>query len=235
MPEKRPSQPPGAQLLWEIINLGSVGEAQVMEEKKKSVFDVNREITIKLTSPDGDKAIGLKFPSDSQWIDRQLRRKIVSKLLGRGKSQTLPTDSSENDGELLANIRTDGGNPEVDGFESGQILDRLSRCELDEVIREGNSYRVTTRVPGGITTHVYKIPSAKEQIQYRRGYASSVDGRGRQEVTVNLQAAADLDKKIRIGTEGYAGGIVPIVHQATAINALMEIIDSRESEDSENF
>jgi hypothetical protein len=45
------------------------------------------------------------------------------------------------------------------------------------------------RVPGGLTAHVVRMPSAKDVIEYRRGFARVLDlTYNRQELTINLRA-----------------------------------------------
>jgi hypothetical protein len=57
----------------------------------------------------------------------------------------------------------------------------------------------------------------------------------RQELTINVRAAADLWKKLIDTTEGYAGD-VPITHQAVAVKAAIDALDASFQEDREaNF
>jgi len=49
------------------------------------------------------------------------------------------------------------------------------------------AFRVLLRVPGGTTVHLLRMPSAKDVIEYRRGFARILDlPFNRQELTVNL-------------------------------------------------
>ncbi len=171
-------------------------------------------------------------------MDRpQRRRKVIVKNLGRGMSETTVAGGEEVDAALVAKIRLEEENPvEVDPFEAARIVEHLSQAEVDDVVAASGSFRVSTRVLGGITTHLLKMPSAKDVIEYRRGFLRSVDlPYGKQEITVNLAAAGALYKKLSEGTEGYADA-VPIIHQAVAVKAAVDALDMAFQEDRDtNF
>lgn len=71
------------------------------------VFDATRPVAINLRTPDGVKTIRVRFPSDQEWSERQRRRKIIIKNLGRGISETTVTNAEDVDAALLAKIRTE--------------------------------------------------------------------------------------------------------------------------------
>ena len=100
------------------------------------------------------------------------------------------------DAALLAKIRA-GEGPEVDPFEASRIIEQLSQAEVDDVVPEGDAFRVTLRVLGGLTAHLLQMPSAKDVFEYRRGFARVLDlPFNRQELTINLGAAGALYKKL---------------------------------------
>ena len=201
-----------------------------MEEQKRPVFDASRQISIKLNTPEGTKAVAVRFPTDEEWIERQRRRKIIIKQLGRGISETVIPGSEEADAELLAKLRV-GDGPEVDGFEATRILEQLSQADVDDALQEAGAFRVLVRVPGGLTAHVMRMPSAKDVIEYRRSFARILDlPFNKQELTVNLGAAGSLYQKLCQATEGYAGA-VPIIHQAVAVKAAIDALDAGFQED----
>ena len=101
---------------------------------------------------------------------------------------------------------------------------------MDDVVPEAGAFRVTLRVPGGLTAHLLRMPSAREVIEYRRGFARVLDlPFNKQELTVNLAAAGALYKKLVESTEGYAGE-VPIIHQAVAVKAAFDALDAGSQE-----
>jgi hypothetical protein len=204
-------------------------------EQTTVVFDASRPIAINLRAPGGVKTVRVRFPSDDEWIERQRRRKVVIKQLGRGISETIVGNGEDVDAALVAKIRSDPA-PEIDAFEAVKVVEQLSTAEVDDVVAEGDSFRVTTRVLGGSTAHVLNMPSAKDVFDYRRGFARVLDlPFGKQELTINIAPAGVLYKKLVVSTEGYAGD-VPIIHQAVAVKAAIDAMDNAFAEDRDaNF
>lgn len=196
-------------------------------ETKTAVFDASRPVTVNLRTPDGMKTIRVRFPTDEEWIDRQRKRKVIVKQLGRGVSETTIPDSQDIDGALLAKIRVgEDEGPVVDPFEASRVIEQLSQAEVDDVASIGDGFRVTLRVLGGTVTHELRMPSAKDVFEYRRGFARVLDlPYNRQELVINLAPAATLFKKLIQSSEGYAGD-VPIIHQAVAVKAAIDALDA---------
>ena len=199
------------------------------------VFDAARPVAIQLRGPDGVKTVRVRFPSDDEWVERQRRRKVIVKSLGRGISETTIPNGEEIDAALLAKIRTEE-EPEVDAFEAQKVIEQLATCDVDDVVQAGDSFKITTRVMGGTTTHLMGMPSAKDVNTYRRGFLRVLDlPFNRQEITINVRAASDLYKKVIEATEGYAGD-VPVIHQAVALKAAVDALDASFQEDRDaNF
>ncbi len=199
------------------------------------IFDATRPVAIQLRGPDGTKTVRVRFPSDDECAERQRRRKVIVKNLGRGISETTIPNGEEIDAALLAKIRTEE-EPEVDAFEAQKVVEQLATCEVDDVVLAGSAFRVTLRVLGATTTHLITMPSAKDVNTYRRGFARVLDlPFNRQELTINVRAAGDLYKKLIDATEGYTGD-VPITHQAVAVKAAIDALDTSVQEDRDaNF
>jgi hypothetical protein len=194
-----------------------------METKPAVVFDVKAAITLKLVSAEGERKIRVRFPTDAEWTDRARKRKVVIKQLGRGISETQIGHAEEVDAALLTAIREENDNTEVDAFEASQLIEQLGKAEVDDVELVPGGFRVITRVPGGLTVHVLKMPTAKDSFQYRRSFARVFDlPYNKQELTINLQAAADLYARLVQSTEGYGDAVVPIIHQAIAVKAAVD-------------
>jgi hypothetical protein len=190
------------------------------------MFDANQTIAMNLRAPGGVKTIRVRFPSDEDWIDRQRRRKVIIKQLGRGVSETIIGQTEDAEAALLAKIRVDEDGPDVDPFEASRVIEQLSQADVDDVVQEADAFRVTLRVLGGTATHLLKMPSAKDVFEYRRSFARVLDlPYNRQELTINLGAAGALYKKLLTGTEGYSGE-VPIIHQAVAVKAAIDALDA---------
>jgi hypothetical protein len=196
-------------------------------ETKIAVFDASRPVTVNLRTPDDVKTIRVRFPTDEEWIERQRKRKVIVKQLGRGVSETTIPDSQDVDGALLAKIRIgEDEGPVVDPFEASRVIEQLSQAEVDDVASIGDGFRVTLRVLGGTVAHELRMPSAKDVFEYRRGFARVLDlPYNRQELVINLAPAATLFKKLIQSSEGYAGDI-PIIHQAVAVKAAIDALDA---------
>lgn len=206
-------------------------------ETNTAIFDATRPDAMQLRTPEGVKTVRVRFPSDAEWTERQRRRKVIIKQLGRGISETAVPNSEDVDAALLAKIRVEEQEPvEVDPFEASRIIEQLSQAEVDDVVQAGDAFRVTIRVLGGTVTHVIAMPSAKDVFEYRRGFARILDlPFNKQELTINLAVAGALYKKLARSAEGYAGE-VPIIHQAVAVKAAIDALDAGVQEDSDpNF
>ncbi len=191
------------------------------------VFDAARPVALQLRTPAGLKTVRVRFPNDEEWIERQRKRKVIVKQLGRGVSETTIPNSEDADAALLTKIRVPEENaPEVDAFEASRVIEQLSQAEVDDVVQAGDAFRVTLRVLGGSVTHLLKMPSAKDVFEYRRGFARVLDlPYNRQELIINLAPAGALYKRLAQTAEGYAGE-VPIIHQAVAVKAAIDALDT---------
>jgi hypothetical protein len=191
------------------------------------VFDTARPVALQLRTSAGLKTVRVRFPSDEEWIDRQRKRKVIVKQLGRGISETTIPSSEDADAALLAKIRLPEENaPEVDAFEASRIIEQLSQAEVDDVVQAGDAFRVTLRVLGGTVMHLLKMPSAKDVFDYRRGFARVLDlPYNRQELIVNMAPAGALYTKLVQSAEGYASD-APIIHQAIAVKAAIDALDA---------
>ena len=199
------------------------------------VFDASRPIAINLRTPAGVKTVRVRYPSDEEWIERQRRRKAIIKQLGRGMSETTVANGEDVDAAMVAKIRSEE-TPEIDPFEAMKVIEQLAQADVDDVVPEGDSFRITLRVLGATTIHLLKMPSQKDVVDHRRAFARVLDlPYGRQELRINIAPVAALYKKLVVSSEGYAGE-VPIVHQAVAVKAAIDALDAEFAEDRDaNF
>ena len=200
-------------------------------------FDVERVIALNLRTPAGTKTVRVRFPSDDAWIRRQKHRKVIVKQLGRGRSQTDVLPCEDADLDLVQSLRVEEKDaPEIDKFEAARVLEILATAEVEDVTDEAGGFAVTLRVLGGKAVHHLRMLSEEHRAQYRRSFADVVDlPYGKQQITVNIGAAAEIYKRIVVSTEGYAGAI-PIIHQSAALKAALDALDASFAEDQvENF
>ncbi len=196
-------------------------------EQTQSVFDAVRPVALNLRTPAGVKTVRVRFPTDEEWIERQRRRKVIVKQLGRGVSETTIPNSEDADAALLAKIRVaEPDAPEVDPFEASRVIEQLGQAEVDDVVQVGDGFEVTLRVLGGAVTHLLRMPSAKDVFEYRRGFARVLDlPYNRQELIISLAPAGALYKRLVQAADGYACE-VPIIHQAVAVKAAIDALDA---------
>jgi hypothetical protein len=197
------------------------------------MFDTTQEIDIRVTAPEGDKNVTVRFPNDEELAARSAKTKLVVRQLSRGKSMTEPQANEKLDLELFEKIKVSGA--ELDEYEAAQVIGRLVRCEVTDSAREGNTFRVDLKVHGAETMHILKIPSARQAQQYGRQAISVIEGRhGLQEMKLNLSAAAKLYDDLVISAEGYAG-VTPLPHKSAVISEIMTLLNQDEDEIDEGF
>ena len=188
------------------------------------MIDYNQPIKANVRTENGIVPIELKFPSDEQWSARQARRKLIIRSTSRGEETIAPKPGDE-DKDLVDVLRVDSATVEIDPYVAARILDYLGRAEVEDVIYDGDQYRIEIRVAGGNVTFIARRPTARELDRFKRSFGKSIDlPHNKRQVTLNLDAAAELYKAIEIKVEGY-GGPPPIIHKAAAIQAIVEAIE----------
>jgi hypothetical protein len=66
------------------------------------------------------------------------------------------------DAALVALIQKkprNGDAPEIDHFAAMKVVEQWRLAEVDDMVPDGDSFKVTLRVPGATTVHLLKIPS----------------------------------------------------------------------------
>lgn len=194
------------------------------------MFDSERHYDIKLLS--GDK-ITVRFPTDQEWTERQRKRKLIVRDLGRGTSETTTPGGEEVDQEFLAKIAISDVSA-VEPAEAARVIDLISKCDVEEVVKEADNWRVSLRVPGGTTQIVIGQITAGDMSTYRREFVKVHDlPHGRRQIVVNLMAADALFKKVVVGVTGYkqidsnqlTSG-VPITHKNIALKAAFDALEA---------
>lgn len=180
---------------------------------------------INVTFPTADgkpKVASVRFPSDDEWVRRSKKRKVITRNLGRGSTQSETVGAEEVDQEIYAAIRLENS-CDLDAAECMQLLDRVGSCEVIDYQHEGSSVLVTMILPGDSeATHRLRIPTAKQVLDYKRGLARVTSRpNGRDEIAIDITAAGKLWDALHVEHEGYEGP-VPIVHKVHAVRAAVE-------------
>ncbi len=195
------------------------------------MFDQTKEFVVKILSG-SEKLCTVRFPSDEEWCARTRAQRAIRRILGRGKSQYEVTNAEEADAELFAKIRQDKDGAEFDAAEAAKVIERLERCQVVDVERQGDRFRIEMKVPGAHVVHVLKIPTQKDVLDYGRASVRAIDGRRQQEIRLALEPSAELWAKVKAGVEGYANpDAVPIVHKDVAVVELLAQVEAAQEED----
>jgi hypothetical protein len=194
-----------------------------MPEEKKALFDASRTFRLKHLTPQGVKAIELRWPSDEDWRERESRRRSIIEFDAvTGEPKTTRSEPDGDECALLRGIAVGEIETDLDPAEAGRLIDQLAAAEL---ANEGSVVGVSQLtieldVAGGIPTkHILRMPSAKDLDRFsRRFFSQRTAGKRRAFSVRDLRFAQELYQSLSAETEGYAGA-VPIIHQAAAVYA----------------
>lgn len=206
-----------------------------MEETTAKVFDRNAMIQLTIpTKEGGGKHCEVRYPSDEQWLRRSRRLRLVTRPNPEGKGVVTELENeAEAEREAFDSIVV-SQNEQLCDEEAITVMDRLDRHRVADFSRHGDQVEVHLQVPGAMTLHRLRMPSAKEHIEYKRSLPAPADlGRGKimQSYATGQQAA--LYDKISLSVEGYANG-VPLNHKAGVARVVLELLNET-TEDMDFF
>jgi hypothetical protein len=189
------------------------------------MFDAKAEFHIQArTAGAGIQAIGVRFPTDAEWVERARRRKVLIRRLGRGASETVPAEPGEADARLYEAIKLNGS-PALTPAESARILETLATCDVTGVSIEGETAVVDMQIVTGEAKHRFTIPTADQVLTMRRAAVRVVDlPYNVQEVRITPEAGARLYDQLHATSDGYDGP-VPGPHKDAAVRASIEFIE----------
>ncbi len=200
-------------------------------ETKPPIFDSTRPIKMRLHGPDGLKILSLRWPTDDEWIARESAKKVITRKLPDGSEETT-LDSEDADLELVEKILTEPA--EVDAAEATIVVQRLNHALPDLATLEGGLFTVPLEIPGGTTTHIVRMPTAKERLKWTKSAYHVYDmGHKRRRQMIDLHFVAGLYKAMMRETVGYANG-VPVIHQSWVLGAVFDRVE-KEEKDPQNF
>lgn len=200
-----------------------------MDEQK--LFPPARTFTKILLSGE-EKRCTVRLPTDAEWIERARGIKTIRTPLGRGKSETRAINSEQADLALYEKIRVDGA-PDLDQFEASEVISWIEYVRIRESGRDGNRFHVTMRALGvEPLTHVLKIPTKRDTIEYGRESVRVIDQRRSQEIRVSIEPSAALYDRLLDRVDGYEGP-VPIIHKDAVVVEVLNLIAAAEDDDPE--
>lgn len=201
------------------------------------MFDVTQQIDLTVENreiPGGTKRCRVHWPSEEQWLRYNSRLHLVTKPGegGVGAVSEIEGDAAAEE-ELFYAILVEQ-EPELDVAERAEVVDRLQWQRLREVQRMGDEVVIGIGVPGGETVHRLAVPTAAEKKAYRNSIPAARElGRGKTVMPLSIVPQAKFYDVLSRGVEGYTGGGVPPIHKATAVRALLALVD--QSSDDRDF
>jgi hypothetical protein len=203
------------------------------------MFDIKQEIAVSIDGPDGPKQVVVAYPSDAQLSEWRRKVKLYEKTISGPEEESMleSTPPGPADLELINAIRIfdkEAEAPQIDEYEARLIIEEtLIKCSVTEKPeRENNRFTIRMSVVTGLkTSHVLRVPTVRERMEYSkaaaRGYTYGKYNTS--QIKVNYIPAGELYDKLKVETEGYAQGIVPVVHKAEAINVLLQEMKPKSS------
>ena len=82
--------------------MASANRSQLWKSRRKHCLTLGGKWRSSFARAEGTKTVKVRFPTDEEWTERQRRRKIVIKQLGRGISETVIPSSEDVDAVLFA-------------------------------------------------------------------------------------------------------------------------------------
>src|SRR5579859_879107 len=184
------------------------------------IFDSSKKFAVPILSGTA-KRVTVRFPSDGEWCERARKQRSVRRFLGRGKSESEEVEIAGLNVELFNRIRQDDS--ELDEAEAGLVLSKLERANIESCEREGDRYRISLRVAGGVTHHVVNMPTQRQIIAHERASVRVLGGRRSQEIRGSLEPSGELYDEIATPEAGeYAADRVPIVHKVSVVAEVLQ-------------
>jgi hypothetical protein len=193
------------------------------------MFTKQTEVDVAIRRLQGPATVTLRYPTDTELLERNAKRSIIITKLGRGETQTsIETEAADH--ALYQKIAV-GAAPELSPAEASKLLESLLRADVSGGDAEGDEVTVKLLVVGGVeTSHTLRCPTAEEVINYRKGaYRYSELPFNRSRLRVNLEAAARYYDACFVRVEGYEPATkdgVSIAHKDVVWRAVLEYLDS---------
>jgi hypothetical protein len=193
------------------------------------MLDLSKRIGVQYISG-GLKTVMVRWPTDAEWCDRNRKHRIISRQLGRDKSESSGYGLDEANAELLQRIAVEP--IEADPAEATEIISRLESLRVVESSINGDRVAVRLRAMGEDLNHELKIPTARQKSEYFKASMRLLVVKGGREYRQQLEPSGSLYDALVLKAEGYSGP-VPIVHKDAALSAMFGEMDSLLADDAE--
>lgn len=186
-------------------------------------FDTATEINLTAQAGQEITKVKVRWPSDQEWHDRQWRRKIIIKRLGRGITETI-IDSLKADETLYAAIKLNGA-PDLTPAEAQRVINALYTCDVTDVEIDASEAEVTMVTAGGEVRHRLKIPTTDQAMKITKAVRFLSLPYNVQQMQAGILTAAEVYDQQGGSSQDYAGAI-PATHKDAAVRAIIERIDN---------
>jgi hypothetical protein len=188
--------------------------------------DISKELYLPYRTSEGKIRLGVRYPSDNQWIERGRLTRVVSKKAGRGETQNEVFPNSEADLKLYHELKIEDA-PDLTPEEATRLFDALGFCEVRDTQLGSHDATVIMGAMGGIeVVHTIPIPTAEQTLKFRKQVQRG--GRelpnGKSEFRVMIEPGAALWDACRGTSKDYAGAI-PAIHKNLAMRTVIEELD----------
>lgn len=190
----------------------------------EKTFAIGEPFEIPVLTAEGIIPVPLRWPSDEEWSKRNKKRKILIRNLGRGMSETVPPDPSEDDVELFKSLAINGA-PSLSAPEAQRVLETIAFADVVDVTLNGMEAIVKMRVVTGIVHHHLKMPTTDQILNWRRAAVHSWDlPHNMRQLRVDIEPGARLWDSCQGHSDDYDGPI-PAIHKDQATRGLVEHLE----------
>lgn len=187
------------------------------------MLDLSKPIEVQYISG-GLQKIMVRWPTDAEWCARNRKTRIVTKDLGRQKSQTDTYGLDEANAELVAAIRVDEGDA-LDPADASEVVRRLETIRVLDSECGGDRVTVNLRAMGFNLAHVLRFPSGREKQDHFKASIRPYGVKGGREYRQSLEPSGELYDRLHLSHSGYECA-VPIIHKEAALSEVFSQIDS---------
>lgn len=177
-------------------------------------------IEVKLLGNEGIRKTFVRMPSDQEWIERQRKRPIEVRVLGRGRSETKVRDSREEDLRLYNVIRCENS-LDLDEYEASLVINNIAKADTLSVEKNPDGYMVKVETVAGVLEVVMKTPSVRDWQIYSETRSRIISSRTGTEIFINLASGGRLFDACVLEARQ-----IPVIWKAAAANALIDEIEA---------
>jgi hypothetical protein len=178
------------------------------------VFDPSKIVQITLLRPSGDVVFETPWPSDEKLMERAKARKILGS--GTSEAQVEEQLARNRQADLAWLRQLAPAAVEIDEHEAALICEQLLGCEARTPERvAGNIEMTLDSIFGAIEVSV-SVPTQVQLAKYQRGILARREVRGVREVTLRLEAGAELYAAIK-----RTDVILPVTYQVAVCGAVV--------------